>query len=162
MFNFLVFKIITEITPEIIATFSDQIVRPDQFISFKCAATGSPPPQVTTELFIIWYRIEIVENRITVTTSLWELWISKNEKKEEIILVANYTNNKTEFLSFMQTKFSIVISKMTITQVVDSVNLMPETMNFEWTKRYKKRERVKRKCEMCRRLNYVSVSICMH
>lgn len=35
-----------------IATFSDQIVRPNQFISFKCAATGSPPPQVTG-LFII-------------------------------------------------------------------------------------------------------------
>lgn len=37
---------LTEITPEIISTFNEQIVRPGQFISFKCAATGSPPPQV--------------------------------------------------------------------------------------------------------------------
>ncbi|XP_055315179.1 cell adhesion molecule Dscam2 isoform X2 [Sitodiplosis mosellana] len=39
-----------EITPEIISTFNEQIVRPGQFVSFKCTATGSPPPQFIWQL----------------------------------------------------------------------------------------------------------------
>lgn len=35
-----------DITPEMTSTFIEQSVRPGQHISFKCVATGSPPPQV--------------------------------------------------------------------------------------------------------------------
>ncbi|XP_031617665.1 Down syndrome cell adhesion molecule-like protein Dscam2 isoform X3 [Contarinia nasturtii] len=39
-----------EITPEIISTFNEQIVRPGQFVSFKCIATATPPAQFVWQL----------------------------------------------------------------------------------------------------------------